>query len=150
MTTRFIALAERSSAQFFKLEDDRFDTLAKVAMLSNPDGRLHEGDILAGDLGSAQHGNSLHTMAPERSATETVARRFASDVSEMIRRARLDGSYDHAVVVAGPTFLGLIRDKLDPADEKFVRRTIGKNIVPGNEHETKQQLVTLLEDVDEG
>lgn len=145
MSTAFVALAERSSARFFELENHDVDSITELPGLSNPDGRLHEGDIIVGSLGSSSHGNSLHTMTTEKSATETVALRFANDVSEMIRRARLDGCYDHAVVIAGPSFLGMIREKLSSEEEKFVKHTVSKNIAPEDDDAMKKHLVSLLQ-----
>lgn len=149
MSTAFVALAERSSARFFELENHDVDSMKELPHLTNPDGRLKEGDIIVGSLGSSSHGNSQHTMTTETSATDTVALRFANDVAEMIRRARLDGSYDHAVVIAGPAFLGMIRDKMSSEEEKFVKHTVAKNISPEDDAVMKKHLVSLIDDEDQ-
>ena len=135
----FVVAASRSLAHFYAMQRPSLDSLESVATIHHEEGRLKDSEIVTDQPGRVRDGHASYGLRTDVSPSETEADRFAKDVAEMIRRARLNGGYRDALVIAGPAFLGMIREHLHDADQDFIRDSIPKNVAQ-NEDQVRQQV----------
>lgn len=144
-----IVVADQSEANFYGLEQ-RETPLQFVQRLEDPDAHLHDRDLKSdrpgrlfdhapaagGRRGAVAH----HATGGERNPRKVEARRFARRIADALDVERRQDRYDSLIVMAPPTFLGLLRAEIPPAVQALMRAEIGKDLV----HEPPEALSGYL------
>jgi len=109
MNAAWIVVADTCRARFFAAEDPA-GPLLEIETLSNPEARLHEGDLVSdrGGRGRSAHGVS-HGLDSGAKTKDENANRFAGLVCDHLERGRQNRAFDRLYIVGAPTFLGLLR-----------------------------------------
>lgn len=117
----FIVVGDSAGARIF-LTASRFGDWTEVATLSNPEAALQDRQRGTDRPGRVfdRFGKGRHAMAPGETGRQHEIRRFAHQVAQYLNRARADGSYQHLVLIAEPTFLGCLRKELSATVSKSV------------------------------
>jgi protein required for attachment to host cells len=104
--------------------------LNEVESLSHTASRLHERDLASDRPGRTfdSVGGGRHAKELEVSPKEEEAVRFAEQLAERMHAGRTAGEFDRLMVVAAPRFLGLLREKLDPATRALVGFELDKDL----------------------
>jgi len=137
MRTR-IVVADQSEARFYDTERAR-GRLQLAGRLTDPTAHLHDRDLKSdrpgrvftsaraggGRRGAAAH----HATGGERRPRKIQAQRFARRIVTELEKARRDSQFDRMILMAGPTFLGLLRDALPAALRACVAAEIRKDLV---------------------
>uniref|UniRef100_UPI003F6B4D12 host attachment protein n=1 Tax=Pseudomaricurvus sp. TaxID=2004510 RepID=UPI003F6B4D12 len=87
---------------------------------------------------SAGQGQQRAT-APEVSATDHEADKFAGELATNLRSARIDGRFNQLVLVAPPAFLGRLRSAMDSATSGLVVKEINKNLTAKSSRELEEE-----------
>ena len=134
-----VVVAEQSRARFF-IQAGAGKTLRELADLTNPEGRLHEQDLLSDRPGRSfdSKGTGRHAMEPKMGAKKHSAIRFAQEICTYLETNR--DEYDKLILIAPPEFLGLLRGKLPDALAQLVSKEINKDIVRKDIKEIQQYL----------
>lgn len=133
-----IVVADQSEARFYDTERPR-GRLQLVGRLTDPTAHLHDRDLKSdrpgrvftsaraggGRRGAAAH----HATGGERRPRRIQAQRFARRIATELEKARRDNRFDRMILMAGPTFLGLLRDALPTALRARVAAEIRKDLV---------------------
>ena len=121
MKKTLVTVAQRAKARFFRVEAGGA-RLVEIEDLIHPESRLHEGDLTTDQPGVVEErtGPSMRSYGNENQAKEHEAQVFAKEVAEAIAKQRVDEHYERVVIAAEPGFLGLLREKLDPATARIV------------------------------
>ena len=141
MTTTWIIAADASRARILQVTD-RAQQLEEVEDLLNPEGRVHDRELI-----SDAHprfsgvGGGPGSDREETSATEHATELFAKRVGDYLDKARTQHRYDELVVVAPPKFLGLLRKKLGKEVEKLVVDEVPKDLSWFNARELERYFV---------
>ncbi len=145
MSRVLVLAAESSRAKLFKAET-KAAPLKEVEDFVNPEGRLHEGDLVSDDPGEDGGGGGFgpHQMDEEVEVHEAVAMAFAKQLAERLERERVGNGFDELVLIAPPKFLGYLRDKLSPELASLVTETIDKNLVRLPAAEIREKVSVLL------
>ncbi len=144
-----IVVADQSEADFYELEQGDMPPQF-VQRLEDPDAHLHDRDLKSdrpgrvfdhapaagGRRGAVAH----HSTGGERNPRKVEARRFARRIAEALEEERRRDRYDRLVVMAPPTFLGLLRDEIPAAVHALMTAEIGKDLV----HEPPESLTGYL------
>jgi len=138
MTITLVAVAQSAKARFFR-HDGPNKGLREVATLTHPESALHDGDIVT-DSFAAPGGPS----DPQRTPSEVEAKRFSREVAGMISRSRQSNTYDQAVVIAAPAFLGKLRHDLSAADKTFITGELPKNLTDHDLNDIESHLAPFL------
>ncbi|MGH7057965.1 MAG: host attachment protein [Acetobacteraceae bacterium] len=88
-----------------------------------------------------------HVQHPEdggRNPEAETMRRFARDVAERLREARLGGEYERLFLVAPPTFLGELRRALDEGTRELVVGEVAKDLSGFPPESIRSRLPALL------
>ena len=122
-----IVVADAARARFFARDDDK---LEERESLVHAEGRMHEGDLVT-DKGADVHESTAPSARSSHSAERArkhEAEVFAKQVAERIHHERVGGQLEQLIVVAPPSFLGLLRDKLDKPTSKLLAHTVDKDL----------------------
>ena len=127
MTTTWIIAADSSRARILQVTD-REKSLAEIDDLLNPEGRVHNRELIA-DAQPRFHGASgPGSDREEMSATEHATELFAKRVGDYLDKARTAHKYDRLHLVAPPKFLGQLRKELGKEVQKLVTEELPKDL----------------------
>ena len=141
-----IVVADGSEVLFYNGDSYR-GPLYLAGRMTDPSVRLHDRDLVTDrpgrkpDRGAVgRNGSATHATggeeSPRKHETQVFARRVAG---ELERASRTDG-FDRVVVMAGPTFLGLLRNELSPSLRQKIVAEVPKDLVRQPESAVKQHL----------
>lgn len=116
----WILVANRSQAKIYRLV--KFPQIEEISDLAHPEGRLHNQDLI-----SSKPGRAFQSMGTGRSSyqaksepTQLEAAKFAAHVADHLASAGRKGDFHRLYVFAEPTFLGLLRDHINPEVQKTI------------------------------
>ena len=129
MNITLVLVADRVNARFFKAVGPD-GPLEEVDTMSHPEGRLHEHELKADRPGRTfeRVGDVRHAKEPPVSAKDHEALMFAGKVADRLERFCRELSVTDVVLIAGPEFLGILRDKLGSQAGPLVRLEVDKNL----------------------
>ena len=125
-----ILVAESSRAKLF-LAETPTAALIELEDFVQPEGRLHEGDLVSDEPGSdgGSTGQGRHVIDDRTTASQMAQISFARQLAERLETGRNTHEFDPLVLVAPPEFLGRLRDELGATLNKLVVEEINKNLV---------------------
>lgn len=128
-TAAWIVVADSSRCRIFA-SDKPAGPLEEIETLAHPEGRLHERDLASDRPGRAfdSKGKGRHAMSSEVGVKKHEAIVFAVRIAERLERGRGKEAFDRLVLVAPPSFLGLLRERLKRPLRARVAREVGKNM----------------------
>jgi len=136
-----IVVADQAEAIFY--DAPTLSAVPKeVARISDPLARLHDRDFGTERPGRTHEsmGATRHSIQREETPRRTEAVRFARRIARRLDDARRNDEFEQLVVVAGPSFLGLMREELSGPTRARVAREIHKDLV----HSTPEVLAQRL------
>ena len=144
-----IVVADQSEADFYELEQ-RDMPPQLVQRLEDADAHLHDRDLKsdrpgrvfdhAPTVGGRRGAVAHHSTGGERKPRKVEARRFARRITRALEEARRENRYDRLVVMAPPSFLGLLREEMPAAVQAVLTAEIGKDLI----HEPPEALSAHL------
>lgn len=140
--TTYIVVADAARARIFTRDGHE---LSEREDLDNPEGRLHEGDLVT-DNRSDVHESSVTDFrsSPEEGASRDHAEElFAKRVVEHLHKARTDNRMEKLVLVATPRFLGRLRDNLDAPTRDLIVGTLDKELTKASREEIREAVSDL-------
>ncbi|MGE3774307.1 MAG: host attachment protein [Gammaproteobacteria bacterium] len=129
MNTNWILIAHRSGARVFASTGPR-SALTLVDDIGFEQGRLRPREIESDRPGRSHDrvGEQRHGVSAEQSPTEHLAVEFAQSLAAMLKAAHEAKKFDGLVLVAGPKFLGHLREALDKQTAAAVKATLDKDL----------------------
>ncbi len=144
MKSAWIVVADASRARFFSAELPA-SPLCEIETLSNPEARLHEGDLVSDRSGrDRDSGGSSHGFGSAGSAKEEIADRFAADVSARLESGRERNAFYRLYVLGSPSFLGMLRKHQSPSLRRLVVDEIAKDMTMRTPEQIRAQLPDRL------
>ncbi len=136
IVTTFVVVADGSRARFMK-SNGCFADLSEFEDLTNPSARVKPHDQLSdkpgrGYRGYNSSGQSRHAMDFRSNVRRREQLQFAKTIGERLERARVNGECEQMVLVAAPTFLGMLRKELSPQTARLVTAEVDKDLVMEN------------------
>jgi protein required for attachment to host cells len=139
----WIAIAHRAGMRIYNYEanHDR-KILTLVHAKGNPEGSLKDME-----LGSDRPGRSFdsigggrHSLSTSQSPSEQVSIRFAKEICALLHEANKKHQFSKLILIAGPSFLGLLRQNLDSLTSIQVVHTLNKDLINLNDYEMQEYL----------
>lgn len=146
MTYTWVVVADSTRARIFNAESSSA-ALCELEELGSPEGRLHDRDItsdLPGRSFDSNKAGGRHAMEPTTDPKHELALEFARTIARHIESGRVNHTFEQLVIVAAPTFLGLLRDQLTQACRKLVAFELNKNLVQQTPEAIRAHLPNLL------
>lgn len=125
-----IVVADQAEAIFYDSASLRAAP-REVARIGEPAARLHDRDLVSDRPGRSYEsvGGARHAIEREDGPRHREAVRFARRIARRLDEARRKDEFDQLIVVAGPPFLGLVRDELSRPTRARVVHEIRKDLV---------------------
>lgn len=123
MTATWILVADSSRARIFSA-NKAHQPLHEIGRFEHPEGRAKARDLLAEQQGNGSGSGDLECAAPRRNE----ALSFARELAEHLRMGRTQGQFERLYIAAAPTFLGLLRSKLDAPTSQLLVDTLDKDL----------------------
>jgi protein required for attachment to host cells len=145
MSKPWIVVADQSKARIFTVDSPR-GPLQEVEEIEHPEARERTQEFTTDLPGRTFDSSGLggrHAMVTPTDPKEQEAIRFARQVAEHVHSGCMQGRCDHLFLVAGPYFLGLLREHLSPMNGVEVTE-IGKNLGQYSSHEIRAHLPERL------
>lgn len=130
MSHLWVLVAESSRAKLYR-SNGRMAPLTEIEDLLDPEGRMHEGDLVSDRAGSdgGSVGQGRHVFDQQTTASRQVHAEFARILASHLTEAHNAGSFDELILVAPPEFLGLLRENLSKPVRERVVQEVDKNLV---------------------
>jgi protein required for attachment to host cells len=127
--TTWIVVANQELMRIYAREKKN-GGLEEVKRLENPAGQRAARELVTDRPGRTfdSAGQGRHAMEPPTDPKEQEAIRFAKEIGREIEDGRIHDRFASLILVAGPQFLGRLRQELSDATQKTVEREIGKNL----------------------
>lgn len=149
MAYTWVVVADSTQVRIFNTESSSAG-LFETEEMASPEGRLHDRDLTSALPGRSFDSNKTggrHAMEPPTDPKHELALEFARTIARHIESARVKHNFEQLVIVAAPTFLGLLRDQLTPACHKLVAFELNKNLVQQTADVIRGHLPNLLPSV---
>lgn len=125
--------------------DSPTSALTELKSFDNPLGRADAQDINTDSPGRVRDGlGSANTLSVEVGPQEKEQVRFAKRLAEHLESERQSNSFDRLIVVAGPQFLGMLRDKFSTPLSDLVTVEMDKDYTSLRADELRKRLPELL------
>jgi len=120
--------------------------LQEIGDLSNPEGRLHEGDLVEDATGrrGTRPTQAKHSAFGGQSAKRHRAEEFAAKVCELAAGALRDNGAERLYIVAEPEFLGILRQRMDRSVQRCVAGEVAKSLATRTVDEIRAVLPSTL------
>jgi len=141
MPKNWVLVANSSQAKIYAGKGQK-GSLTEIENFDHPNGRLHEGDLVSDSAGSdgGSTGQGRHVLDDETNARQQEAITFAKDLASHLDEERKKDGFRRLVVIAPPTFLGLLRKNLNSDVMNMVSQQIDKNFINKSAEEIRQYL----------
>jgi len=141
MSNTWVLVANSSQAKIYAGKGQR-GPLTKIKDFDFLKGRLHEGDLVSDFAGSdgGSVGQGRHVLDDKTSAKEQEAIVFAKELINYLNKKRNKEAFRRLVIIAPPTFLGLLRKNSNDEIISMVSQQIDKNFIDKSAEEIHQYL----------
>ncbi len=143
MSKIWVVAADASRARIFTT-DKPAGSLSEIETLSNPEGRLHEGDLVSDRGGHAVGGAGGHAYSTQNQAKQASANRFAAEVCKHLEKGRNSHAIGKLYLMAAPHFLGLLRKHQSDALRVLIRDEIASDLTTQSPDRIRAQLPEYL------
>ena len=145
MSRTWVLVAESSRAKLYSAKG-RKTPLNEVEAFVHPATRLHEGDLVSDRAGSdgGSVGQGRHVVDNKMTAKGHESIVFAKELAKRLDSARNNGEFRQLILVAPPTFLGVLREQLDQEVMQQVTGQIDKNLVQQSPENVLKHLSEIL------
>ncbi|MDO9268303.1 MAG: host attachment protein [Methylobacter sp.] len=144
MKLTWILVADTTRARVFTA-DTPSSPLEEIEDLSHTEGRLHDREItsdLPGRLKSVAGGR--HALEQPTDPKKHKIDNFAHRIAQYLENAHNQNRFEQLLIVAPPSFLGLLRSHLPEQIKKLVRFELGKEITALSADDIRQHLPQYL------
>lgn len=144
MKLAWILVADSTRARIFTA-DTASSPLDEIDTLTHMEGRLHDREItsdLPGKIKSSGAGGHTFEQPTDPKKHETDS--FAHQVAGYLEDARNTNKFAHLIIIAAPSFLGLLRNHLPEHVKKQVALELDKNITGLTAAEIRSHLPQYL------
>jgi protein required for attachment to host cells len=141
-----IVVADQAEAVFYDASSLR-SAPQEVARISDPAAHLHDRDLVSDRPGRSYEsfGGARHAIEREDDPRHREAVRFARRIGRRLDEARRKNEFEQLVVVAGPPFLGLLREEFSRPTKALVVHEIHKDLVHGPIDDLRRHLSATAE-----
>jgi len=140
-----IVVSDSSHARFFTAATASAD-MVEIEDLTHPEARQHASDITS-DLPGKQHAGNVsghHRVDTTSDPHKQEVIQFAREVASQLREKLMRNEFSHLVIVAEPSFLGVLRNELDEQVKKVVTLEVDKNLTRHSLEDIRSHLPTVL------
>lgn len=138
MSKHYLIVANRYKAKFYTT-NAVYSDIAYSFEIECPEGRAKNRELVTDKPGREfVEGGGRHTMDPAHSKVEKEAERFANEIAQQMEKLRVDHLLGQITLVAEPTMLGLLREKLTSNTQELIKKTLNKDLAQMSDEEIQK------------
>ena len=144
MENTWVLVADSSRARFF-VAGSATSPLTEFDTFTHSESRQHEQKMTS-DLAGSQAGSDgrHHSVNSETDPKKYEAVEFARTISHFLEESRNKHIYTQLIIIAAPSFLGLLREHMTSETAKLVSLELDKNLTQHSAEDIRQHLPTKL------
>lgn len=141
----WIVVANNSSARIFSAESQSAP-LTEIETLTHSEARLHDREMTSDLPGrnKGECGTGGHAFDQPTDPKKHEAEQFTHLITKRLETALNEHAFKQLVIVAEPSFLGLLRSQLSDQVQKMICFELDKNIVALTPAEIREHLPEYL------
>jgi protein required for attachment to host cells len=144
MKPTFVLVADSSRARIFTA-DTPSSPLEEIEALAHTEGRLHDREITSDLPGKIKGEGSVgHAFEQPTDPKKHEAENFAHQIANYLEEAHNENKFKQLLIIAEPSFLGLLRSQLPEQIKKLVCFELDKNITTHSVDDIRSHLPTYL------
>jgi protein required for attachment to host cells len=144
MKLTYIVVADNVRARIFTAETPS-SSLQEIDALAHMEGRLHDREMTSDLPGKIKgEGNMGHAFEQATDPKKHEAILFAHRIAGYLHDAHNDKKFEQLLIIAEPSFLGLLRNELPEQIKKLVCFELDKNITTHSVDDIRKHLPTYL------
>lgn len=139
----WVLVADKCKAKIFRVA--KFPKLEEISHLEHPASGLLNQDLVSSKPGRGFQsvGNSRSAYQAETEPKQVEAIKFAAEIGHVLHKASINGEFNELYLIAEPSFLGLLRQHINPQTQKLVVAEIGKQLTGSTKEAIQQHLAEL-------
>lgn len=141
----WVVVANSSNARIFKANSNK--QLEELGQLDHPESRAQGKDLISDKPSSGfsrSGGATSHGTTERNEAKKQEASRFASEVADKLQASFQSGEFEHLYLVAGPQFLGMLTETMNPTLLKAVLDKVPKDLTSQKVEQIREHLPFVL------
>jgi protein required for attachment to host cells len=141
--TTWVVVADKCQAKIFRVV--KAHKLEEIFHLEHPESKLHNQDLISSKPGRnfQSTGTARSAYQPETEPKMIEAIKFANEIASLLYAASNKGEFQNLYLIADPSFLGLLRQHINPQIQKHIIAEIGKELTSSNVEIIEQHLAAL-------
>ncbi|VVC76042.1 hypothetical protein AQUSIP_13440 [Aquicella siphonis] len=145
-TVTWLLIADASKARLYSMHKARFlldkhsKNLNLIGQFTHDASRMKGIDLVSDRMGTFGNGSFEETTLPKVHEAE----QFALELLGHLKSARVENSYRDIIIVAPPSFMGLLHKHMPHEVDKLVVKRIEKDYTQYNGEELAQNLINHL------
>jgi protein required for attachment to host cells len=144
MKSTFILVADNVRARIFTAETPS-SPLQEIEALAHTEGRLHDREMTSDLPGKIKGEGSVgHAFEQPTDPKKHEADNFAHRIAQYLEEAHNTNKFEQLLIIAEPSFLGLLRNQLSEQIKKLVSFELDKNITTHSVDDIRKHLPTYL------
>ena len=144
MKSTLILVADNSRARIFTVETPA-SPLQEIEALAHTEARLHDRQITSDLPGKIKcEGNVGHAFEQPTDPKKHENDNFAHRLARYLEDAHNANKFEQLLIIAEPSFLGLLRNQLSEPIKKLVCFELDKNITTHSVDDIRKHLPTFL------
>lgn len=139
----WVVVADACQARIYQVT--KFPKIQEVACYEHPESRLHNQELAGSKPGRGfQRGGGVrYSYQSELEPKQVEADKFALELAHMLSKCKSERGFDRLYIIAGPTFLGMLRRHLDPQVRKSIVAELSKELCYNNITDIEQHLYEM-------
>ncbi len=144
MKSTYILVADSSRARIFTAATPS-SALEEIEALAHTEGRLHDREMTSDLPGKVKgEGKMGHAFEQATDPKKHEASIFAHRIAGFLEGAHNEKKFEQLLIIAEPSFLGLLRNQLPEQIKKLVCFELDKNITTHSNDDIRKHLPTYL------
>ena len=144
MKSTYILVADNVRARIFTAEAPS-SPLEEIEALTHMEGRLHDREITSDLPGKIKGEGSVgHAFEQPTDPKKHEADNFAHRIAQYLEEAHNTNKFEQLLIIAEPSFLGLLRIQLPEQIKKLVCFELDKNITSHSADDIRKHLPAYL------
>lgn len=139
----WILVANSASAKLYRREQGH---LKEIKTFSHPESRLHDRDLVTSGPGKGNQsmGTGAYNLEPHTTPHVNEFNIFAKELSHFLDHERTVGSYKKLIIVANPTFLGILRQALTHETALLIAHEVNRDLTHLSSSDLLQHINKVL------
>lgn len=139
----WVLVADKCQAKIFRVL--KFPKLEAISHMEHPASGLLNQDLVSSKPGRSfqSTGTARSAYQPETEPKQIEAIKFATEIAEVLYKASNNGEFHELYIIANPSFLGLLRQHINPQIQQHIIAEIHKELTSSNKEEIEHHLSAL-------